>query len=106
MLKKDYLTALELNPSAFGANYNLGALYFNQGVETKNKASDTDNNSLYKKLNKEADAVFAKALPYLETAHELNAEDKNTLLSLKQLYYLNSDYAKSEEMKKLIAELK
>ena len=36
----------------------------------------------------------------------LNAEDKNTLLSLKQLYYLNSDYAKSEEMKKLIAELK
>ena len=104
--KKDYLTALELNPSAFGANYNLGALYFNQGVETKNKANATSNNSLYKKLNKEADAVFAKALPYLETAHELNAEDKNTLLSLKQLYYLNSDYAKSEEMKKLIAGLK
>jgi len=104
--KKDYLTALELNPSAFGANYNLGALYFNQGVETKNKASDTDNNSLYKKLNKEADAVFAKALPYLETAHNLNADDKNTLLSLKQLYYLNGDYGKSEEMKKLIAELK
>ena len=104
--KKDYLTALELNPSAFGANYNLGALYFNQGVETKNKANATSNNSLYKKLNKEADAVFAKALPYLETAHNLNAEDKNTLLSLKQLYYLNGDYGKSEEMKKLIAELK
>ena len=104
--EKDYLTALELNPSAFGANYNLGALYFNQGVETKNKASDTDNNSLYKKLNKEADAVFAKALPYLETAHNLNADDKNTLLSLKQLYYLNGNYGKSEEMKKLIAELK
>ncbi|MBT3612381.1 MAG: tetratricopeptide repeat protein [Flavobacteriales bacterium] len=104
--EKDYLTALELNPSAFGANYNLGALYFNQGVETKNKANVTSNNSLYSKLNKEADAVFAKAFPYLEMAHELNAEDKNTLLSLKQLYYLSGDYAKSEEMKKLIAELK
>jgi Tfp pilus assembly protein PilF len=104
--EKDYLTALILNPSAFGANYNLGALYFNQGVETKNKANATSNNSLYKKLNNDANAVFAKALPYLETAHELNAEDKNTLLSLKQLYYLNSDYAKSEEMKKLIADLK
>ena len=104
--KKDYLTALELNPSAFGANYNLGALYFNQGVETKNRASATSNNSLFSKLNKEADKLFAKSLPYLETAHELNAEDKNTLLSLKQLYYLNGDYAKSEEMKKLIAELK
>ena len=104
--EKDYLTALELNPSAFGANYNLGALYFNQGVETKNKANATSNNSLYKKLNKDAEAVFAKALPYLETAHNLNSEDKNTLLSLKQLYYLDGAYAKSEEMKKLIAELK
>ena len=103
--EKDYLTALELNPSAFGANYNLGALYFNQGVATKNKANATSDNSLYSKLNKEADAVFAKALPYLETAHNVNAEDKNTLLSLKQLYYLNGDYGKSEEMKKLIAEL-
>jgi Tfp pilus assembly protein PilF len=104
--EKDYLTALELNPSAFGANYNLGALYFNQGVETKNKANATSDNSLYKKLNKQADGVFAKSLPYLETAHELNAVDKNTLLSLKQLYYLNSNYKKSDEMKKLIAELK
>jgi tetratricopeptide (TPR) repeat protein len=103
--EKDYLTALELNPSAFGANYNLGALYFNQGVATKNKANATSDNSLYSKLNKEADSVFAKALPYLEAAHIINTEDKNTLLSLKQLYYLNNDYAKSEEMKKLIAEL-
>lgn len=104
--EKDYITAIALNPSAFGANYNLGALYFNQGVETKNKANATSNNSLYEKLNNEADAVFAKALPFLETAHNLNAEDKNTLLSLKQLYYLKSDYAKSEKMKKLITELK
>ena len=103
--EKDYLTALELNFSSFRANYNLGALYFNQGVETKNKANATSDNSLYSKLNKEADAVFAKALPYLETAHNVNTEDKNTLLSLKQLYYLNGDYGKSEEMKKLIAEL-
>ena len=104
--EKDYITAIALNPSAFGANYNLGALYFNQGVETKNKANATSNNSLYEKLNNEADAVFAKALPFLETAHNLNADDKNTLLSLKQLYYLKSDYAKSEKMKKLITELK
>ena len=104
--EKDYITAIALNPSAFGANYNLGALYFNQGVETKNKANATSNNSLYEKLNNEADALFAKALPFLETAHNLNADDKNTLLSLKQLYYLKSDYAKSEKMKKLITELK
>lgn len=104
--EKDYLTALNLNPTAFGVNYNLGALYFNKGVETNNKANGTSNNTVYKSLKKQADNSFAKALPYLETAHVLDTEDKNTLLSLKQLYYLNGDYAKSEEMKKLIAELK
>ena len=104
--EKDYLKALDLNPSSFGANYNLGALYFNKGVETNNKANDTSNNAVYEKLKKQGKVSFTKALPYLEAAHELNTEDKNTLLSLKQLYYLNGDYAKSEEMKKLIAELK
>ncbi|MDC0249698.1 tetratricopeptide repeat protein [Flavobacteriales bacterium] len=104
--EKDYSTALNLNPSAFGANYNLGALYFNKGVEKNNKANVTSNNSVYKELKKEAEAFFSKALPYLETAHELKVDDKNTLLSLKQLYYLNGDYEKSEEMKKLIIQLK
>ena len=104
--EKDYLIALKLNFSSFGANYNLGALYFNKGVETKNKANATSNNSLYSKLNKESEVLFAKSLPYLEKAHDLNSLDENTLLSLKQLYYLNGDYAKSEEMKGLIAELK
>jgi tetratricopeptide (TPR) repeat protein len=103
--EKDYLTALELNPSAFGANYNLGALYFNQGVETKNKANATSNNSLYNKLNNKAKLVFAKSLPYLEAAYDLNSKDKNTLLSLKQLYYLVGDYKKSDEMKALISNL-
>ena len=103
--EKDYLLALKLNSSAFGTNYNLGALYFNKGGETKNKANATSNNAEYKELNKKADDLFAKALPYLETAHELDSEDKSTLLSLKQLYYMNGDYAKSEDMKKLIANL-
>ena len=101
----DYLTALDINPSAFGANYNLGALYFNTGVAKNNKANGTSNNNLYAKLKKEAESYFAKALPYLESAYNLNKEDKNTLLSLKQLYYLNGDYGKSENMKKEIAKL-
>ena len=59
----------------------------------------------FKKLKEKAEGLFGKALPYLETAYDLKADDKNTLLSLKQLYYMNGDYAKSEEMKKLIADL-
>ena len=104
--EKDYKASLAINPDAFGTNYNLGALYFNAGVAINNKANDTSNNKQFEKLKKEAEASFAKALPFLETAYELNGEDKNTLLSLKQLYYLSGDYKKSEEIKKQIEELK
>ena len=104
--EKDYLTALKLNPSGFGANYNLGALYFNFGVAKNNKANGTSDNNIYKKLKKEAESYFSKALPYLESAQSLNNTDKSTLLSLKQLYYLNGDYAKSEEIKKKLSTLK
>ena len=104
--EKDYIASLERNPNAFDANYNLGALYFNEGASTKNKANETSNNKLFEKLKKEADASFTKALPFLEIAYKLNAKDRNTLLALKQLYYFKEDYPKSEEMKKQIEELK
>ena len=103
--EKDYKASLEINSDGFGANYNLGALYFNAAIEQNNKANSTSDNSIYKKLKEKAEGLFGKALPYLETAHNLNASDKNTLLSLKQLYYMNGDYSKSEEMKKLIVDL-
>ena len=103
--EKDYLTALNLNSSSFGANYNLGALYFNTGVSKNTQANSTSNNNTYTKLKKEAEVFFSKALPFLEAAHKLKNDDKNTLLSLKQLYYLNGEYAKSEQMKKLIDNL-
>ena len=102
----DYLKAIEIDPSSFGSNYNLGALFFNKAVELNNTANSTSDNNKYKKLKKQADEFFNKALPYLESANSLNPKDKNTLLSLKQLYYMKGDYKKSDEMKKLISELK
>ena len=102
----DYKASLAINPDAFGTNYNLGALYFNTAIEQNNKANATSNNSTHKKLKSKADALFAKALPFLEKAYTIDSKDKNTLLSLKQLYYMNGDYAKSSEMKKTIEGLK
>ena len=102
----DYKLSLVINPDAFGTNYNLGALYFNSAIEQNNKANATSNNSTHKKLKSKADALFAKALPFLEKAYSIDSKDKNTLLSLKQLYYMNGDYAKSSEMKKTIEGLK
>ena len=104
--EKDYMKAIELNPLYFEANYNLGALYFNLGVETIKKANATSNNNTHRKLKKAAESLFAKALPYMQAAHQIDAKDENTMISLKQLYYRNGDYAKSDEIKKKLENLK
>jgi len=103
--ESDYLKSIELDPSSFGSNYNLGALFFNKAVELNNSANSTSDDKKYRLLKKQADVYFNKGLPYLEEAHLLDPKDKNTLLSLKQLYYMKGDYKKSEDMKKLISEL-
>ena len=103
--ESDYLKSIELDPSSFGSNYNLGALFFNKAVELNNSANSTSDDKKYKSLKKQADAYFNKGLPYLEEAHLLDPKDKNTLLSLKQLYYMKGDYQKSDEIKRVISEL-
>ena len=103
--EEDYNNAIKLDPSSFGSNYNLGALYFNKAVELNNSANATSNDAKYKKLKKEADMFFDKGLPFLESAYAINPKDKNTLLSLKQLYYMKGDYKKSEDIKRQISQL-
>ena len=103
--EKDYLKAIDLDPSSFGSNYNLGALFFNKAVELNNSANSTSDNKKYKSLKDKSDVYFNRALPYLESSYSINPKDKNTLLSLKQLYYMKANYKKSDEIKKLISEL-
>ncbi len=104
--EKDYKSALEINSESFGSNYNIGALYFNSAIEHNNKANSSSNNKVYKTSKDKANKMFALALPYLEKAHQLDNNDYNTLLSLKQLYYMNGDYKKSDEMKKALEAIK
>jgi tetratricopeptide (TPR) repeat protein len=103
--EKDYLKAIDLDPSSFGSNYNLGALFFNKAVELNNSANSTSDDKKYKSLKDQSDVYFNRALPYLESSYSINPKDKNTLLSLKQLYYMKANYKKSDEIKKLISEL-
>ena len=48
----DYKKSIELNPDNFNSNYNLGALFFNRGVELRNEANNSSSDKLYNKLKK------------------------------------------------------
>ena len=86
--EESYKQSLELNPEYFEANYNLGALYVNQAADILTKANDLPLDAVkeYEAAKTKADELLAKSLPYLEKALELNPEDVNTLISLKEIY--------------------
>jgi tetratricopeptide (TPR) repeat protein len=85
--KESYEKALELNPENFMALYNLGIIYYNEGVELENKANKTKDEKKFKELKKKAEDKFLKALPYMEKANEIKSEELSVLQTLKTLYY-------------------
>ncbi len=97
-----YKSALEIDPDYFDAVYNLGALYFNRGVEMNNAANEIKDNQAYAKEKERVMDVFKEALPYLERAHELQPEDRSAIGSLTQLYALMGKNDKYMEMKNLL----
>jgi tetratricopeptide (TPR) repeat protein len=83
-----YQNAIQLKPDYFEPNYNLGALYVNQAADILTKANDLplDAVAQYDQEKARADQMLEKSLPYLERALELQPDDVNTMVSLKEIY--------------------
>lgn len=87
--KYNYEKAIEIKPDYFDAQYNLGALIYNDGVYDNNKANELDfrkEKAKIEELTKRSEEKFKASLPILEKAFELNKEDASTKASLLQLY--------------------
>jgi tetratricopeptide (TPR) repeat protein len=102
-----YKKSSEIKPDYFDALYNLGVLHYNKGVDMAKAANEIDNHAKYKKAKKEADEEFKKAIPYLEEALELKANDINTLNTLKTIYLrleMNDKYKKIKKKLEILGE--
>lgn len=96
----NYKKAIELKADYFDALYNLGAMYYNKAVSQTNEANNLPlkEKAKYDKLNGEAEANFKASLPFLEKALSVNPKDKNTMMSLKQLYMAMNMNDKAKEI--------
>lgn len=83
-----YSNAIRLKSDYFDAYYNLGVLFFNEGVEL-NEEAFSENSSEAKR--EAARKKFEQALPYLEQANALNVSDYSTLISLQKVYSILGD---------------
>ncbi|MBI9037403.1 MAG: tetratricopeptide repeat protein [Bacteroidales bacterium] len=99
-----YNKAIELKPDYSDAIYNLGAIYFNQGVAIIKEANllPLNEEEKYNSMVTEATTYYEKALPYLEEAYKLNPSDKNTLETLKEIYTRTKKYEKLKEINEAI----
>lgn len=86
---KAYMKAIEIDPKFFDAYYNLGALFFNNGVKLVEAANKVPAREIdkYDELMLKAGAEFKKALPYMEKADELIPNNKDVLEALKNIYF-------------------
>jgi hypothetical protein len=91
---------LAIDSNNVSANYNMGILYYNQGVEIVN---NMDYSLDIEQLNQVQDRIielFKKSLPYMLKAYELNPKRKETLIGLQGIYFSLNDIEKSEAYKK------
>jgi tetratricopeptide (TPR) repeat protein len=79
--------SVELKSDYFENQYGLGAAYVNKAADMFIKANDIMDVNKYTVAIDEANAVYAKALPYMKKAHELKPDDIYTMRQLKELYY-------------------
>ncbi len=79
--------SIELKGDLYDTQYGLGAAYINKAADMFKKANDIMDVKQYTQAIDEANAVYAKALPYIEKAHELKPEDTFAMQNLMELYY-------------------
>ena len=97
-----YKKSIELDPKFFDSYFNIGVLYNNRAAFEYDKCNAIKSDAEYTKCKAGADAIYVKAVPYFEQAHELKAGDQQTIQQLMKLYAKSGDQVKYEAMKALM----
>lgn len=85
--EKNYMKALELEPNYVSALSNIGRIYYNQGITAQGEANMISDNKLYQEEIAKAKALFEKARPYFEKAHQQKPSVEEYLVALRGIYY-------------------
>jgi len=82
-----YNASIAADPTHFDPHFNKAVLYYNSAVKLNDDAENERVIAVYEAKKEIADEEFAKAIPFLEKAHELKPDDFNTMDILRSLYF-------------------
>lgn len=102
-----YEKALSVDPEDFAAQFNLGNLKLSEVIELHKAVNDLVDADEYNKGMERVYAGYAAVIPYFEKARTLNPTEKNTLTTLKELYFKlrNNDPSYLQKYEEVKAEL-
>ena len=100
-----YNEVLAVNKNDFTATYSIGALYYNkaaamtEGINALANDFTKEGSEKYTRLKEEMDGYFEEAMPYFLAAEQIDNQDLNTLIALREIYARNNQFDKVTEYK-------
>jgi len=96
-----YLKCVSLDPQNHSAYNNLGAMYYNQGIQINKEMMDNPKLSekQFNEMQEKRNELYKKALPYFEKAYEIEPDDLSIMQALKEVYAKLEMYEKSKQIK-------
>jgi hypothetical protein len=106
-LERDaYLQVLKLDPDNYTANYNIGLLFWNKGVDIiYNVDYDDSLTNIFDTEDKSVE-LFKESLPFATKAYEIEPKREETLIVLSGIYYSLNDFEKSKAYKDMLDNLR
>ncbi|NRB63088.1 MAG: hypothetical protein HRU40_08720 [Saprospiraceae bacterium] len=100
-----YDKAKNVDPTNITAIYSAGALYYNKAAQLTQKMLEMQDDyskegiERYNKMRDEVLGEFENALPYFKQAEQIDPNDLNTLIALKEIFAKKDDLEMSNEFK-------
>ncbi|PKQ66995.1 hypothetical protein BZG01_09350 [Labilibaculum manganireducens] len=82
-----YTKALSMDPNDFTSQYNLGLLKLNAAIQKHKAANEIMDAKKYNEAIKTVYAEYEAVIPYFEKVLEMQPDEKNSMITLKELYF-------------------
>lgn len=100
------MKVIDLDPKNVSATFNLGIIYYNQGVNLINSMDiDTPLDKL-EVIQDNSTKLFKQSLPFMSKVYQLDPKNQKALEGLRQIYQALNDTEKSLEFNKKLEEVK
>ncbi len=106
LTRDTYLKVLGWDPNNYTANFNLGLLFWNKGVDLMYDIDYDDSlTDIFSTQDKSVE-LFKQSLPFAEKAYEMEPKREETLIVLSGIYYSLNEFEKSKQYQEMLDQVR